>query len=165
MGKRILLALTLLLAAIASAAVPLAASAEGMRPLVIGARFSLETGTGTFSACCAVSDSGTASLAITSFEVRGNEGVFEATNTFTGQDGSFTISIHGTTGPLTIDGPENPRHIARGEVADHLGDGQLRRPPGSRRPHCHVRLRGRNADGDRRRQGEAAVRLNLDCAG
>ena len=108
MRKRILLALTLLLAAAASAIIPLAASAEGMRSLVIGARFSLETGTGTFSACCAVSDSGTASLEITLFEERGNEAVFEATNTFAGQDGSFTISIRGTTGPLTIDGVHNP---------------------------------------------------------
>jgi hypothetical protein len=115
MRKRIPLALALLLAAIASATVPLAASAEGMRSLVIGARFSLETGTGTFSACCAISDSGSASLEITFFEARGNEGVFEATNTFTGQDGSFTISIRGTTGPLMIDGVQNPRHIARGK--------------------------------------------------
>jgi hypothetical protein len=124
MGKRILLALTLLLAAAASATIPLAASAEGMSPLVIGARFNLETGTGTFSACCAINDSGTASLAITSFEVRRNEGVFEATNTFTGAEGSFTIAIRGTTGPLTIDGVENPRHIARGrwQIASATGD-------------------------------------------
>ncbi len=124
MGKRILLALTLLLAAAASATIPLAASAEGMRPLVIGARFDLETGTGTFSACCAVSDSGTASLEITLFEVRRNEGVFEATNTFAGADGSFTLAIRGTTGPLAIDGVENPRHIARGmwQIASATGD-------------------------------------------
>lgn len=124
MRKRILLALTLLLAAAASAIIPLAASAEGMRSLVIGARFSLETGTGTFSACCAVSDSGTASLEITLFEERGNEAVFEATNTFAGQDGSFTISIRGTTGPLTIDGVQNPRHIARGkwQITSATGD-------------------------------------------
>ena len=124
MGRRILLALTLLLAAMASTTIPLAASAEGMHSLVIGARFSLETGTGTFSACCAVNDSGSASLEITSFEARGNEGVFEATNTFTGQDGSFTISIRGTTGPLTIDGLENPRHVARGKwrITSATGD-------------------------------------------
>lgn len=124
MGKRILLALTLLLAAAASATIPLAASAEGMSPLVIGARFNLATGTGTFSACCAVSDSGTAALEITSFEVRRNEGLFEATNTFAGADGSFTIAIRGTTGPLTIDGVENPRHIARGrwQIASATGD-------------------------------------------
>jgi len=124
MGKRILLALTLLIAATASATIPLAASAEGMSPLVIGARFSLETGMGTFSACCALSDSGTAALEITSFDERGNEGVFEATNTFTGADGSFTIAIRGTTGPLVIDGAENPRHIARGRwhVISGTGD-------------------------------------------
>lgn len=124
MGKRVLLVLTLLLAAAATAAIPLAASGKGNSPLVIGARFSLETGTGTFSACCAVSDSGSASLEITSFTVRGNEGVFEATNTFTGAQGSFTIAIRGTTGPLTIDGVENPRHIARGrwQIASATGD-------------------------------------------
>ncbi len=124
MGKRILLALTLVLAAAATAVIPLAASAGGNSPLVIGARFSLETGMGTFSACCAVSDSGSASLEITSFEVRGNEGVFEATNTFTGAQGSFTISIHGTTGPLLIDGVESPRHIARGKwrITSATGD-------------------------------------------
>ena len=141
MRKRILLALTLLLAAAASAIIPLAASAEGMRSLVIGAKFSLETGTGTFSACCAVSDSGTASLEITLFEERGNEAVFEATNTFAGQDGSFTISIRGTTGPLTIDGVREPPAHGPREMADHGGDRRLRRPPGTRRPHGDVRLR------------------------
>lgn len=124
MKNRILLTVALGLAACATLAIPLAASGEKSNQLVIGARFSLATGTGTFSACCAVNDSGSASLEITSFEVHGNEGVFEATNTFDGADGSFTIAIRGTTGPLTIDGVDNPRHIARGKwrITSATGD-------------------------------------------
>jgi hypothetical protein len=124
MKERILSTIILAAAACASAVVPLAASADDSRQLVIGARFSLTTETGTFSACCAVTDSGSASLQITSFVQRGNQGVFEATNTFNGSNGTFTIAIRGTTGPLTIGGIENPRHIARGKwrIVSGTGD-------------------------------------------
>jgi hypothetical protein len=123
MKRRAFALLTLAAAAVASLLIPFAASADGSRQLVIGARFDLATGTGTFSACCAVNDTGSAALEITSFITHGDRAVFEATNTFNGSHGTFTIAIDGSTGPLAIDGVENPRHIARGRWTIVAGTG------------------------------------------
>ena len=109
---RLLVLATVALAAVV--AVPLAASGERDHRLVIGVRLDFVSSShavGTFAACCAVNDSGSASADITSFVAKpnGNEASFEATNTFVGTKGAFTISLRGVTGPL-----DSPRHVARG---------------------------------------------------
>jgi hypothetical protein len=114
--------------------VPLAlASRTDDNRLVIGVRVNFDSSThaaGTFSACCAVNDDGTAEAQVLSFEPKaGNDATFKATNTFVGQKGSFTILLRGVTGPLDSD-----RHIAHagwrvidgsGAYADLRGEGEL----------------------------------------
>lgn len=118
--KRIMLAL--LVAGIAAATtVPLAASADRDEELVIGVRVDFVSSShadGTFAACCAVNDSGTAQADVTSFTARGNVGEFTAIETFTGSKGRFRLALRGTTGPLT-----SSNHIARGRwrVLDGTG--------------------------------------------
>jgi hypothetical protein len=114
--------------------VPLALASRGNDSrLVIGVRLNFDSPThaaGTFAACCAVNDDGTAEAQILSFQPKqGNEATFEATNTFAGQNGSFIIRLRGVTGPLDSD-----RHIAHGRwsvidgsgaYAGLRGEGQL----------------------------------------
>jgi hypothetical protein len=119
---------------LAAGAVPLAASSGQDHRLVIGIRLDFVSpshAVGTFAACCAVNDSGTASVDVTSFNPKpnGDEASFEATNTYVGSKGSFTILLRGVTGPL-----DSLRHVARahwrviaasGDYADLRGEGQL----------------------------------------
>lgn len=111
-----------------------AASSGQDHRLVIGIRLDFVSSShavGTFAACCAVNDGGAASADVTSFTPKpnGNEASFEATNTYVGSKGSFTILLHGTTGPL-----DSLRHIARahwrviegtGAYVGLRGEGQL----------------------------------------
>lgn len=136
MKKRLLLVAALVLT-VAGVVVPMAAShgqddEEGER-LVIGVRLDFTSSThadGSFAACCAITDSGAASADVTSFVPGEGEARFEATNTFVGSKGSFTIRIRGVTGPLG-----SPVHVARGrwsviggtgEYADLEGRGKLK---------------------------------------
>jgi hypothetical protein len=118
--RRIMLAL--LAAGIAAATtVPLAASADRDEKLVIGVRVDFVSSThaeGTFAACCAVNDSGTAQADVTSFTERDDIAEFEAIETFAGSQGTFKLALRGTTGPLG-----SPNHVARGRwrVIDGTG--------------------------------------------
>lgn len=131
MKKRLLLTAALALVG-AGLVVPLAASGGDDERVAIGVRLNF-TGPadaeGTFAACCAVTDAGLASAHITSFVENGREARFEATNTFDGSKGSFTIKLRGVTGPLG-----SPVHVARGRwsvisgtgaYADLEGEGRL----------------------------------------
>ncbi len=110
----------------ASVFVPLAASGDRNDRddrLVIGIRVDFTSAThasGTFVACCAVNDSGTATADVTSFVPKrnGDEARFEATETFAGSQGTFTVALRGTTGPLS-----SPNHIARGRWSVTGGTG------------------------------------------
>ena len=111
MKKRLLLVAALALL-VAGLVVPLAASHREDQRLVIGVRldFTSEShAVGSFAACCALTDSGPATADITSFVPKGSEARFEATNTFVGSQGSFTIKLRGVTGPLG-----SAVHVARG---------------------------------------------------
>jgi len=105
-----------LLAAVVAAfsIVPLAASAERDQRLVMSIRVDFTSATqavGTFAACCAVNDSGSAQADVTSFIPKANNTAsFEATETLTGSKGDITLALRGTTGPL-----DSPIHIARGQ--------------------------------------------------
>lgn len=120
MNRRIILCM-LVGAVVAAATVPLAASADRDHRLVIGVRVSFVSSShadGTFAACCAVNDNGTAQADITAFTVKGDRGAFEAVETFVGSEGTFRLALRGTTGPLS-----SLRHIARGgwRVLDGTG--------------------------------------------
>jgi hypothetical protein len=120
MTKR-LLVMAAAVVAIASIAVPVAASRGGDDRTAIGVRLNFTSDThadGTFAVCCAITDSGAASADVTSFEPRGSNARFEATNGFVGSNGSFTLKLRGVTGPL-----ESPVHIATGhwQVIDGTG--------------------------------------------
>jgi hypothetical protein len=106
--RRIIIAL-LTVGLVAAATVPLAASADRDDELVLGVRLSLVSGQGSFAACCAVNDSGTASVTITPGAVRRNRLEFEAIETFVGSRGTFRLALRGTSGPLDSD-----IHVARG---------------------------------------------------
>lgn len=113
---------------------PLAAArAPNDHGLVIGVRLTFDSSThaaGSFAACCAVNDDGSAEAHISSFTpTSGDKAIFEATNTYTGAFGSFTIQLNGVTGPL-----DSQRHVARahwtvisgsGAYASLHGDGRL----------------------------------------
>jgi hypothetical protein len=135
MSRRIKLIGALVALAAVAVTVPLAlASRTNDNRLVIGVRVDFDSSThatGTFAACCAVNDDGTAEAQVLSFDPNkaGTEATFRATNTFNGQKGSFTIQLRGVTGPL-----DSPRHIAHasfrvidgtGAYARLDGDGQL----------------------------------------
>jgi hypothetical protein len=100
---------------VAGLAVPLAAS-QGLAAkekdgrVTIGVRLDFTSEThaeGSFAVCCTITDAGTASADITAFEPEGDQARFEATNTFVGANGSFTITLRGRTGPLG-----SPVHVA-----------------------------------------------------
>ena len=107
-----LIASSITLAAIA-VTVPLAtASPANDNRLVIGIKLTFDSSThaaGSFAACCAVNDAGSAEANILSFTpTAGDQATFQATNTYTGEHGTFKILLDGVTGPLT-----SQRHIAR----------------------------------------------------
>jgi hypothetical protein len=108
MKKRLLLAVSLVLA-VGALVVPLASSHDSGR-ITIGVRlnFAQPEAAGTFAACCAFTDSGTATAEITRYDPEGDHFRFEATNTFVGSDGSFTLRLRGVTGPA-----ESEVHVAR----------------------------------------------------
>jgi hypothetical protein len=125
---------TLLTLAVVDVAVPLAtASPANDNRLVIGIKLTFDTSThaaGSFAACCAVNDAGSAQANILQFTpTSGDEASFKATNTYTGHNGTFEILLDGVTGPLS-----SPHHIARahwtviggtGAYANLHGEGQL----------------------------------------
>ncbi len=131
MRKRLLLAVALALVAV-GLVVPLGASGKDDRRVTIGVRLDFTSAThavGTFAACCAITDTGTASADVTSFVPNGGEAQFEATNTFVGSQGSFAIMLRGVTGPLG-----SSVHVAQGRwsvidgtgaYADLEGDGRF----------------------------------------
>ena len=111
MTKR-LLVMAAAVVAVAGSFVPVAASRGGDERTAIGVRLNFTSDThadGTFAVCCAITDSGAASADVTSFEPRGSNARFEATNAFVGSKGSFTLKLRGVTGPL-----DSPVHIATG---------------------------------------------------
>ena len=112
MRTRTSLIATLIALAIAAVTVPLAtASPTNDNRLVIGIRLTFDShthATGSFAACCAVNDHGNAEATILSYTPSGDRAAFQATNTYTGRHGTFTIQLDGVTGPLT-----SPIHIAR----------------------------------------------------
>jgi hypothetical protein len=132
MKKRLLVAAAAAMI-VAVVVVPLAASGGQDQRVTIGVRLDFTSAThadGSFAACCAITDSGTASADVTSFVPQGNEARFEATNTFVGSKGSFTLELRGTTGPLG-----SPVHVAdarwrviggTGEYEDLEGRGRLK---------------------------------------
>lgn len=132
MNKRLVVAAAAAMI-VAGLVVPLAASHGEDQRVAIGVRLdftSEEHAEGSFAACCAITDSGAASADVTSFVPQGNEARFEATNTFVGSEGSFTLELRGVTGPLG-----SPVHIARarwsvtggtGAYEDLEGHGRLK---------------------------------------
>lgn len=111
--KLLVAALIVLVAVVATTAAAATGSGGGSdHRLVIGVRVDFTGPThaeGTFNACCAVNDSGRAQADVTSFVPHGNTATFEATETFSGSEGTFVAELRGRTGPL-----DSPRHIARG---------------------------------------------------
>ena len=112
MRTRTSLIATLLTLAVVAVAVPLAtASPANDNRLVIGIKLTFDSSThasGSFAACCAVNDAGSAEANILSYTPSGDQATFKATNTYTGHNGTFEILLKGVTGPLT-----SPIHIAR----------------------------------------------------
>ena len=112
---RRLIVIAAVAAAITAAVVPFAAFADGDGhddAATIGVRLDFSSATeaaGSFSVCCSVTDSGSAQAEVTSFVEKGDHARFEATNTFAGAQGSFTVLLRGTTGPLG-----SSVHVARG---------------------------------------------------
>ena len=111
--KRLTIACLLAALVAAFSVVPLAASADRDRQLVVGIRLDFTSSThaeGTFAACCVVTDSGAARVDVTSFTPQpNNRASFEATQTLAGSKGDIVLALRGTTGPLDSD-----VHIARG---------------------------------------------------
>jgi len=133
MRTRTSLIATLLTLAVVAVAVPLAtASPANDNRLVIGIKLTFDSSThasGSFAACCAVNDAGSAAANILSYTPSGDQATFKATNTYTGHNGTFEILLKGVTGPLT-----SPIHIARahwtvisgtGAYTNLHGDGRL----------------------------------------
>jgi hypothetical protein len=119
MKRKIILGL--FIAGVAAAATVPLASADRDQRLLIGVRLNFVSSShadGTFAACCAVNDGGTAQADITAFTANGDTGRFEAIETFNGSNGSFRLALRGTTGPLS-----SPRHVAQGtwRVLDGTG--------------------------------------------
>ncbi|MGH3012245.1 MAG: DUF3224 domain-containing protein [Gaiellaceae bacterium] len=114
MTKRRMTVVCLLACAVAAfSIVPLAASGDRGRELVAGVRLDFTSSThaeGTFAACCAITDSGTAQADVTSFTPQpNNRASFEATETLSGSKGTIILALRGTTGPL-----DSAVHAARG---------------------------------------------------
>ena len=128
MRKRLLLAVALALVAV-GLVVPLGASGKDDRRVTIGVRLDFTSAThavGTFAACCAITDTGTASADVTSFVPNGGEAQFEATNTFVGSQGSFAIMLRGVTGPLG-----SSVHVAQGRWRVVDGTGHMQTSKGT----------------------------------
>ncbi|MGH2932876.1 MAG: DUF3224 domain-containing protein [Gaiellaceae bacterium] len=112
--KLLIAALMVLFGVVAMTAAAATGSGDGSdHRLVIGVRVDFTSPThaeGTFSACCAVNDTGQAQADVTSFVPHeNNTATFEATETFSGSEGTFVAELRGRTGPL-----DSSRHIARG---------------------------------------------------
>jgi hypothetical protein len=122
MRTRISLIATLITLALAAVTVPLAtASGDSDNRLVIGIKLTFDSSThatGSFAACCAVNDHGSAEANILSFKPTGDEASFKATNTYTGANGTFKILLTGVTGPLS-----SQIHIARAHWTVTSGTG------------------------------------------
>jgi hypothetical protein len=122
--KKLIVIAAVATAAIVASIVPFAAFAgeeRGDDAATIGVRLDFSSSThadGTFAVCCSVTDSGTAQAEVTSYVEEGDHARFEATNTFTGAKGTFTILLRGTTGPLG-----SPVHVARGRWRVTEGSG------------------------------------------
>jgi hypothetical protein len=120
--------------ALAATAVPFAAFADGDGDddaATIGVRLDFSSATqadGSFAVCCAVTDAGPAQAEVTSFVERGDHARFEATNTFSGANGTFVILLRGRTGPLG-----SPVHVARGRWRVVEGTGAYARLEGNGR--------------------------------
>src|SRR5690348_5440054 len=101
--------------AIAAVAVPFAtASPDRTNRLTIGIDLDFDSSahaTGTFAGC-AVNGHGPAVAQILSYVPNAdeNQATFKATNTYTGQNGTFTILLDGVTGPLSSN-----VHVARAD--------------------------------------------------
>jgi len=122
MNKKLVLGLLAAAVVAATLAVPLASSADADHRLTIGVRVDFvdeSHAQGTFVACCADNDSGTATAHITSFSQK-NDGTaaFEADEHFVGSQGSIDLALRGTTGPSG-----SPNHVAHGRwsVVDGTG--------------------------------------------
>lgn len=94
---------------------PLAASADNERTLVIGVRYNLNpgpplTGAGTWSECCALNDSGATHAVVHVMSVKNDFARISGTHTFESAKGTFTDAYTGTLGPLS-----SPRQVARGD--------------------------------------------------
>jgi hypothetical protein len=135
--KKLIIIAAAAAAAVVTAVVPFAAFAafadgDGEdSAATIGVRLDFSTATqadGSFAVCCTVTDSGPAHAEVTSYVERGDRARFEATNTFTGEEGTFTILLRGTTGPLG-----SPVHLARGGWRVIEGSGAYARLEGKGR--------------------------------
>lgn len=85
-------------------ALPLAASANDEKRVVIGVEVHLtgpNSASGTFSAALAVSDSGTTTATFTVTPSHDDEGVLDGDQVFSGTLGSFTVHFRGTAFPLS----------------------------------------------------------------
>jgi hypothetical protein len=123
MRNRISLIATVTTLALLALTVPLAGATGGNdHRLVIGLKLTFDSPThagGSFAACCAVIDHGSAEANILSFKpITADQATFQATNTYTGANGSFKILLTGVTGPLT-----NQIHIARAHWSVISGTG------------------------------------------
>jgi hypothetical protein len=122
MRRKLLLA-AVALSAVTFAVVPLAASADNEHRVVIGVRYNLNpgpplTGAGTWSACCAINDSGTTTAVVNITSVKNDFAKIEGTHTFVGALGSFTDTYTGTLGPLS-----SPRQVTEGHWTIVSGTG------------------------------------------
>jgi hypothetical protein len=107
-----------------------ASSSDGTR-VVLAAHYVLTgptTGEGTFSACCAVNDSGATTVSFTILRVEDGSAVFESTHTYTGALGSFADTCRGRMHPVS-----SPRQIAEGRCELVSGTGAYTRLAGNNR--------------------------------
>jgi hypothetical protein len=120
MRTRISLIAVAITLALVAVTVPLARASEANdNRLVIGIQLTFDSSKharGSFAACCVVNHHGGAEATIQSLNE--TTGLFEATNTYTGANGTFTIQLKGVTGPLS-----SPRHIARAHWTVTSGTG------------------------------------------
>jgi hypothetical protein len=111
--KLLVAALMVLVGVVATSAAATGSGGGSDHRLAIGVRVDFTSSShaeGTFTACCAVNDSGRAQADVTSYVPQeNNTATFEATERFSGSAGTFVVALRGRTGPL-----DSPRHIARG---------------------------------------------------
>ena len=123
MGRRLSLVALALAGIAASVVVPLTAFANDEHRIVIGVRYDLNpgpplTGAGTWSACCAINDSGATHAVVHVTGVKNDFATIEGTHTFGSAAGTFTDHFTGTLGPLS-----SPREIAEGHWTIVSGTG------------------------------------------